>query len=180
MFNHLIWNNCVQVVFLSCLGLEIQVIWYFSDTLLFCDVLHKVYTISYIWHSALFCKLVIFDILYWIHNLFSIFSLCSTWPPEEMGAPTPAQRDRMERPGPWLEEWITQCAWPAKFLVKVTLRGREWCRVLLKLSTFWESVFLIVLSRTAGDILMRYKHGAWSRSWEKMVLKHFDLGKNSC
>ena len=32
MLNHLIWNNCVQVVFLSCLGLEIQITWYFSDT----------------------------------------------------------------------------------------------------------------------------------------------------
>ena len=32
MFTHLIWNHCVQVVFLSYLGLEIQVTWYFSDT----------------------------------------------------------------------------------------------------------------------------------------------------
>ena len=159
-------------------------IWYLSDILLLPDVFHKVYIISYLWHSALLCKLVIsaiFDILNWIHNRFSIFSsICSTWPLEEMGAPTSAQRDRTERPGPWLEEWITLYGQPAKFLVKVTLRGREWCRVLFKFLTFWESVFLIVLSRTAGDNLMRYKHGAWSRSWEKMVLKHFDLGKNSC
>ena len=73
MLNHLIWNNCVQVVFLSCLGLEIQVTWYFSDTLLLPDVLHKVYTVSYVSQPALFCKLVIFDILYWIHNLFVFF-----------------------------------------------------------------------------------------------------------
>ena len=32
MFTHLIWNHCVQVVFLSYLGPEIQVTWYFSDT----------------------------------------------------------------------------------------------------------------------------------------------------
>ena len=72
MLNHLIWINYVQVVFLSYLVLEIQVTWFFADTLLLPDVLHKVYTISYVSQPTMFCKLVIFNILYWIHNLVAI------------------------------------------------------------------------------------------------------------
>lgn len=44
-------------------------------------------------------------------------------------------------------------ALPEKLQVKVTLRGKDHQRVRLKLSTFWDLVFLIVLSRTGGDNL---------------------------
>ena len=57
----------------------------------------------------------------------------------------------------WFDEWAALCAWPEKIHVKVTLRGRDPRRTRLKLSTFWELLFLIVLSRIAGDSLIDTK-----------------------
>ena len=177
MFNHLIWSNCVQVVFLSCLGLEIQVTRYFSDILLLRDVLHKDYKESPTFDIPLCFLSLWFFIFFTGFIIFLVFSTVFVQPGHWRKWGTNSCADSSDRAA-WTMIGRVNCT--VRPTSKVPSEGDTTRQGVMQSSVKAFNLLrigvLIVLSRTTGDNLMRYKHGAWSRSWEKMVLKHFDLG----